>query len=64
MSNEKSNSGAKAGVSILLLAFIITALCSYSLITMASDTGNWKGAFISLFHVIFLVAASLVAVRK
>ena len=67
MSNENSNSEGKAGVSyktILLLAFIITSLCLYSLIATASSTGNWKGAYISIFHVVFLAAASLVAVRK
>jgi len=67
MSSDSNRSEVRAGVSyktILLFAFVITALCSYALIATASETGNWKGAYISLFHVLFLTSVCLIALKK
>ena len=49
---------------VTLAALTVTALCAYRLILTAQETGNWKGAWFSLAHVVIVAAAAVLALRE
>ena len=49
---------------LLLGAVVVTALCAYRLMVTASETGNWRGAWFSLAHVVIVAVGSVLALRE
>ncbi len=49
---------------LLLGAVVVTALCAYRLMVTAAETGNWRGAWFSLAHVVIVAVGSVLALRE
>lgn len=49
---------------LYLGAVAVSGLCAYRLLVTAAETGNWRGAWFSLAHVLLVAAASVLAIRQ
>jgi len=49
---------------LVLIAGGIIALCAYQLMLTAAQTGNWRGAWFSLAHVVLVAVGTALALRK
>lgn len=49
---------------LLLIAVSVVALCAYQLVFTAYETGNWRGAWFSLAHVLVVAVGTVLALRQ
>jgi hypothetical protein len=42
----------------------VVALCAYQLLFAAYETGNWRGAWFSLAHVVIVAFGAVLALRE
>ena len=49
---------------VALCAISVVALCAYQLVFTAYETGNWRGAWFSLAHVVIVAAGAVLALRQ
>jgi hypothetical protein len=55
---------ARFNRNVLLCAVAVVALCAYQLLFAAYETGNWRGAWFSLAHVVIVAFGAVLALRE
>lgn len=62
--NDHTHSASHHNRNLFLGALAVTALCTYRLLITAAESGNWRGAWFSLAHVVIVAVGSVLALRE
>ncbi len=52
----------KLDIKVLLISILITAVATYRMYEVALVTGNWKGLYFSLAHMLIVICGVVVAI--